>query len=436
MAHAFKFRGPAFRGAVCCAGHFHADDALLAGGSVHLVSVHSLPRFGRRACFHGMIALLPFAFVTAWAVYLFANWRAGRPMSWTWGRTGVTVPLFLLALLGIATLDLSSGRNLFIQLGGLIIFWLLYLYLLNRRPNVVLLLAIVVLVQGFVSIAQFLTQADLGLIKLGEIPLDPMQSGISVLFARGQKWLRAYGLTAHPNLLGAMLAAILLLLLPAFKRALGRKRLLLAFVYAVGLLGLLTSFSRSAILAFVAGLTVWLILEYKQKPRSYSLFLIKKTLRSPWLWLTQVCFIVVLLVFGDLALSRVVALDSDVEAISINQRLADWKVAIDLIRQHPIRGVGLGQYIVAAKEISPFAVTVHNVPLLVAAELGVGGLLILLWLMISGLRSRPAALAPWIAVIIIGFFDVTLWLSGNWQTSVLFALIAANLSQDITAGQD
>jgi hypothetical protein len=79
---------------------------------------------------------------------------------------------------------------------------------------------------------------------------------------------------------------------------------------------------------------------------------------------------------------------------------------------------------------------VHNVPLLVTAELGLIGFLLLLWLTLSGLRSRPAALAPWLAVLIIGFFDITLWLTSSWQTAVLFAFIAANLSQDITLTAD
>jgi hypothetical protein len=73
--------------------------------------------------------------------------------------------------------------------------------------------------------------------------------------------------------------------------------------------------------------------------------------------------------------------------------------------------------------------------LLVTAELGIGGLLIFLWLAVSGLRSRVDALAPWIAVLIIGLFDLTLWLTGNWQTSVIFAFIVANLSQDILASR-
>ena len=162
----------------------------------------------------------------------------------------------------------------------------------------------------------------------------------------------------------------------------------------------------------------------------------KKSIRSPVFLLSAVIFTVVLFVIGDLALSRITDLDSGVEAISINQRLSDWRLALTIISQNPIGGTGLGQYILAAQAINPHAVNVHNIPLLVTAELGIGGLLIFLWLAVSGLRSRVDALSPWIAVLIIGLFDLTLWLTGNWQTSIIFAFIVANLSQDIlTSGE-
>jgi hypothetical protein len=58
------------------------------------------------------------------------------------------------------------------------------------------------------------------------------------------------------------------------------------------------------------------------------------------------------------------------------------------------------------------------------------------WLTISGLRSRPAGVVPWVAVIIIGIFDTTLWLTSNWQSAIMFAIIAANLSPNVIARQE
>lgn len=382
----------------------------------------------------GVFVLVPFVFAAAWSTSLVARFWSGRSESWNWGRRGITAPLMLLTVLGLLTIEPSAVRSAFIQVGGLVAFWVAYFYLLNYRPYVVWSLAIVVLVQTGVAFGQFVTQADVGLVGIGELPLDPSQPGIIVLFARGQRWLRSYGLTAHPNLLGAMLTAVLLLLLPALERAKGCSRATLSVVFAVGLLGLLLSFSRAATLAFAGGLLTWLIVKGRRDFQTWSTSRVKELLRSPWLWLFVAFGVAVAVLFGDLVFSRVADLDSTVEAISINQRFSDWRLALHIIAEHPIRGVGLGQYIVNAGQIAPFAVTVHNVPLLVTAELGIGGALALMWLTISGLRSRPAGVVPWIAVLIVGFFDVTLWLSGNWQTAILFSFVAANLSRDITAG--
>ena len=315
---------------------------------------------------------------------------------------------------------------------ALIIFWMVYLFLLNRRPNLVLPLSIVVLAQAAIAIVQFMQQSDLNLALFGELALDPAQPGISVFFARDQRWLRGYGLTAHPNQLGAVLAVLLLLLLPAFKRSQGRRRSLLTAVYALGLLGLAATFSRASILAFFAGLLVWLLLERRYAPQKWDVPPLGKLLRSPSFLLAVALSATVLLLYGDLASSRILSLDSDVEATSISQRSADYNLALQLIGDTPLRGVGLGRYVMAARAIDPSAVIVHNVPLLVTAELGLGGALLLLWLTLSGLRSRPAALAVWLAVLVIGALDVTLWLTGNWLASVLFAIVVANLGRDLT----
>ena len=149
-----------------------------------------------------------------------------------------------------------------------------------------------------------------------------------------------------------------------------------------------------------------------------------------------------LLLFGyrDLVFSRLFSLDTPTEAQSITDRQRDAALALAVIRDAPLTGVGLGEYLDAAQRLDADAARVHNVPLLVAAELGLPGLALWLWLMVAPfwLWLRPGAsrraryatlgprLAPWVAMLVINTFDTTLWLSGNWQTAILFALVAAN----------
>ena len=131
------------------------------------------------------------------------------------------MPLAGLTVLGTLSLDTGNFRHVFIYGGMYAVAWLVYLVVLNERPHLLVPIAAVLFIQGAVAAGQFLAQRDLGLVPLGELPLHPAHEGNSVLLARGQPWLRAYGLTIHPNLLGALLAALLLLALPMARRGRG-----------------------------------------------------------------------------------------------------------------------------------------------------------------------------------------------------------------------
>ncbi|MFQ5419718.1 MAG: hypothetical protein ACE5EY_05080, partial [Anaerolineae bacterium] len=67
-------------------------------------------------------------------------------------------------------------------------------------------------VQTAVALTQFIIQDDLGLRWLGELDLHRYPGGGSILAAGGAYFLRAYGLTPHPNILGGFLASGILTL--------------------------------------------------------------------------------------------------------------------------------------------------------------------------------------------------------------------------------
>ncbi len=66
--------------------------------------------------------------------------------------------------------------------------------------------------QTAVAIAQFIRQNDLGLRWLGELDLNRYPGGGSILAVGDTYFLRAYGLTPHPNMLGGFLAIGVLIL--------------------------------------------------------------------------------------------------------------------------------------------------------------------------------------------------------------------------------
>ncbi len=416
----------------------------------------------------GVVNLLPLVVVVCTAL---ARRRGQTRAPWTWGPAAVSLPLAGLTVLGTLRLDPANFRLVFIYVGMYALAWLVYLYTLNERPRLLAPIAAVLLIQGGVAIGQFLAQRDLGLLPLGELPLHPAHEGNSVLWARGQPWLRAYGLTIHPNLLGAMMAALLLLTLPAVRRTRGAARPALVVAIAAGGAGLFLSFSRAAWLGFAAGLVVWGVLAWwgrraanmgashspkqvapgvKQEGANHFRKRAAPRVRraAPWV-LGAAMVLAVAFAYRDLVFSRFFALNTPTEAQSISERLRDSALAVTLIRDHPLTGVGLGQYVDAAQQLDDTAVRVHNAGLIVAAELGLPGFLLWLWLMVAPfwLWLRPGgyavrypaslgpSLAPWVAMWVINTFDTTLWLSGNWQTAILFALLAARSVVSRSVGQ-
>lgn len=382
----------------------------------------------------GLLNLLPLLAAAGWL----ARWLLTRDWHWSWGHPALTLPFLALSILGLLTLQPSLDRLTFIYGGGLLLTWLVYLVVLNERPALRLTLAAIILIQAVVASGQFLLQRDLGLVLLGELPLRPWWGGVSVLSARGESWLRGYGLLAHPNLLGAMLTALLLFLLPSLHSQRSEEgfvpRGLWKIVFAAGLLGLLVSFSRAAWLGMAAGclLALWLHRRDERLRRAAGL--------RAWEWLWFLLPALLLLYFyHDLVLSRLLALDTPLEARSISERLRDAQLAVEVITRSPWRGVGLGHYVDAAALIDPAAARVHNATLLLTAELGIPGLSLWLvmaiapfWLVWRG-RLDPRGLPAWLAMLVVNLFDTTLWWGGNWQTAILFGLLLAHVHRPLSA---
>lgn len=406
----------------------------------------------------GVFNLLPLIIVAGWGVTLWGRWHFQR-QPFNLGQWHITLPFLLLTGWGMLSLDPAPTRRTFLQGVGLILAWLVYLYAINEKRDWSRPLLIILIVQSLVALGQFFYQADMGLVGVGELPLNPAFSGITVLGARGVRWLRAYGLTTHPNQLGALLTALLLILIPAWIKAghrLDSRRMTLFYTMAIGLgmAGLYVSFSRSAWLALGCGLLVLFAAALYRRPR-FSLPPKTFLYHLAAALLPLLCLV---LFYGDLALSRFINLEQSLEATSIHDRVDAVGLAWQVIELNWKTGVGLGNYYDYAKGLDAAAFTVHNIPLLMLAELGLPGGLLWLWFItapflpifttstprrVSPSPHRPIALsppylvtlsqlAPWIAMLIIGLFDVTLWLTTHWQTAILFGLLLAHLNHSLS----
>ncbi|MGH2543463.1 MAG: O-antigen ligase family protein [Ardenticatenaceae bacterium] len=418
-------------------------------------SLHVLPGFGWAARLPvdlGPLSLLPALLALTWAVSRMVRRDRRR---WEWGWWGITLPLAALTLFILGSVGGTFLNRIVLALFLLSLSWFTYLFVGNERPQLLIPLAIILLLQGSVGVGQFLLQSDLGLYAL-EPTLDPRQSGVSVVLAQDHRWLRAYGLTEHPNSLGVTLSVVILMLLPALRQVTGWRRVGLVGAIVVGFSALLVSFSRAAWLGFAVGVLTWFLVQRGERHGQRGRVDIR-SLRSILAALLLVITVSFLIHYRALILSRFFELSTYVEAPSIAERSRDLEIAMRLFMKHPWRGVGALNYLDAARAIDPSARIVHNIPLMIMAELGVLGGLFFLFLSLSpliqnvfrreegarkgfagefGARPERTALAPWLTLFVINLLQPGFGPYSSVPGTLLFALVAASIAMPATGAEE
>ena len=339
----------------------------------------------------GALALLPAVSAVAW---LAVRARAGSLRAIDWGWRRVAWPLAVLAAAGLlnSIAHILRGDGSAATLIRLIILlvhlaWV-YLYFVNEKPDLLWIIAAVIAIQSLVAIGQFIAQRDLGLFLLGEPVLDPQTSGISIVMRGSERWLRGYGLATHPNTLAGTLVTMLALLLALERDKSRARRWLGGAIFALGFAALLTTLSRSAAvsmgLVLVANFLPWLRdgLQHRRWGRP-------PITAGAWLAAIVIGGLFVA-IYGDALSGRVVGLETPIESRSLSERGRDTGISLEIISQYPVLGVGLGDYLTVATQYDPEARLVHNVPLHLAAEIGLAGLMVWVLLLVSPLLRRGA----------------------------------------------
>jgi O-antigen ligase len=322
--------------------------------------------------------------------------------------------IFLLFIEALALLYLTSriGRNF------------------TRLASVFVLSAVV---QSCLAIYQFSSQLVWSNKWLGMSGQLVGDGGTSVVEGAG-RWLRAYGSLPHPNMLGGFLVIGLLFLLGLLFNyqkqyyklpwKMSAKFLFNAICLFTSLVvityGLLLTFSRSAWLGLIiAMLFIWVIL-FIRKRKKLLLFFFKINI--------AILLVVALFVinYGDLLFNRFNT-TSRLEVQSISERQVGWREAGEIIQASPLLGVGLGTYTQALYELDASRPSyayqpVHNINLLILAELGIVGWLIfvitiiyLLYLAFKKLREQKedynlvVFVGMFLVLLVIGLFDHYLW---------------------------
>jgi hypothetical protein len=348
-----------------------------------------------------------------------------------WGPVFFAVPLLGFLLLAILSVSraVDPGYAAF-PIARLVLMLIFYLMLVNaplRRDQIAWSLGAAMVVQAALSVPQFLLGHTAGLHQLGEIPNDSRWPGASVVAVGERRWLRAYGLTQHPNVLGGLAMTSLLIVAGFYLRQAGLRWFVLLGLLATSLGTLLLTFSRSAWVGTAVGVIALLgLLVWVQRVRT-------DTVRKPAAWWLAAMVLAVGLTFASLVwpllVPRLGLASEGVEIRSVEERLILSDAALGLIQMRPWFGVGLGGFSAALYRLTPEAVSyyaefmpVHNIVFLVTAELGLLGGLLWLCLVVSPwlalwLQRRQVRMTLWwaglcggmAALTVAGLFDHYPW---------------------------
>ncbi|HEX9092901.1 MAG TPA: O-antigen ligase family protein [Coriobacteriia bacterium] len=278
------------------------------------------------------------------------------------------VNLAALAFLAATALSLFVAEDRALALFGLfdmVKAYALFFYVAcNVRPRylgwIVDALCATVLLQELLAVAQYFTGSSLGLASLGESELMRMTFG-------GETFVRVAATLVHPNqfsnFLGVLLPILLSVLLTG-RRGPGR-RILYSTVFALGMLVFILSFSRTGWIHIAASSLVVLLLSVRRgivRREISNVAVVGGLLAS-----------IMLLVFSGAIVARLFQSD----AVLVTMRFDMARVALRMIGDSPVLGMGANNYVNVLPDydfLGVMSAPVHNLYLLIAAELGAVGL--------------------------------------------------------------
>lgn len=276
--------------------------------------------------------------------------------------------------------------------------------------RIVTLLSVGVIFESVLTIAQWFNQGSIfGYWFFGENRYTAATPGIAILDLAGIRKVRPYGTFPHPNVLGGYLAiSVPWIFYEIISQARKAKRegqncsaklktfYMVTFIW--GTVSLYLSFSRSAWFVGALGLLLTSGLSWRRGLASFLL--------APF--------------------------SSLLTTLSVVRRAELNWIALQMIKDNPLLGVGLNNFTVMMDEYgrisgwARFLQPVHNIYLLIASEIGLLGLLIFLGLLVFAfdllLKNRKFLLLISLTqIVLLGLADHYLWTIQ--QGSLLFWFI-------------
>ncbi len=265
---------------------------------------------------------------------------------------------------------------------------------------VFLLIVFIGLIQAIIGIFQFFTQFSLGLFWLKESLIGKDIPGVAKIILDGEKYIRAYGLFPHPNILGGFLIFSIFNLLLYKKLSLEnfwnksgepkKETLSLSHIFSKGvdannvfrlvlviqLFALILTFSKSALISLILVSIIFKIYNCSTwnivgRIKLNAKLIVKEKGK-------KILMIVLILIF------ILILIKPNYQYFfvqSLNERSFFLNVSRETIINHPFLGIGQGQFVIDMNnnhlkienwKLQP----VHNVFLLIWSELGLIGLMV------------------------------------------------------------
>jgi len=385
-----------------------------------------------------------------------------------WGKSNFLLIVFL--LIAVVSLFVASNTEIGIyRFIKLLEFALVFLYIRTNyvggptshiRSGLFRVLIASGVFQAILAIFQFLNQQSLGLRFVEAGFLNPNNPGVANFLFNGERIMRVYGSFPHPNVLAGFL---LLCVFAIYAIWLKKEKISWLLIISYGLLifALFLTFSRVALTVFlVLSLIFFVIQFFKLRPLPHSkkrMFESKKLIKLFGLFL--ISCILCIIILSPYLKARFFTISMEEQALDL--RFFYNKMAVTMIKDKPLLGIGIGNFVWHSQNYQAFLRAadkiaesvsgsedglpdwiyqpVHNIYLLIAAEIGLLGLVMFLLFigsrLIGKIRSiRPiktiAQMSPmafvFIGFLIIGLTDHYFW---TLQSGTLMFWLVLGLSK-------
>ncbi|MBP9719125.1 MAG: O-antigen ligase family protein [Candidatus Levybacteria bacterium] len=276
--------------------------------------------------------------------------------------------------------------------------------------------------ESFLAISQFYSHGSLGGVFyfFGERTFSSLTPGIANASISGQLFLRPYGTLPHPNVLAGFLLIGIIFITMQWKQFGKNMRIFALSVLFSAVIALLLTLSRTTIFLFflLSFFSIIFFLRHPEHQRG-SRKILRFTQNDKILWgIGGLGIVGGLGIFGSVLIGRFMSTSFLEEAFVVRADL--FKNAWWMISNHPFFGVGLMNFLVRLPSYQhtysyyQYLQPVHNIFLLIFAEIGVIGFSLILYLLYKTLRHvyyasvtpvRLACLLMLISIFFLGMFD-------------------------------